>query len=87
MEAQLEAWRRSVSARDDTAAAEQLIATGSWVRMAREDFAELEGAGFEAPSTQLRQLAELERETGAGALPEALRFRKSQSGRPSACPR
>ncbi len=70
VEAQLEAWRRSVSAGDDTAAAEQLIATRSWVRMAWEDFAELEGAGFEVPSTQLRQLAELERETGAGALPE-----------------
>jgi hypothetical protein len=69
VEVQLETWRRVVRTGDEIAASEQLVKTRSWIRMAWEDFADLEIAGIEVPSTHLRQLAELEKEAGAGSLP------------------
>jgi hypothetical protein len=70
VEKQIDTWRHAIKAGDHAAATDELVTTRSWIRMAWEDFAELESSGFNVPSPNLRHLAELEREAGAGSLPD-----------------
>src|SRR5262245_6216309 len=65
----VEAWRKARQHGTEADALQAEAAARSWIRIAWEDFADLHAAGLMPPFQHLADLAELEREVGAGDVP------------------